>query len=69
VGERKNWVAEACERVGGAQKASEIAGVRLGTMYGWRRQGYIHLLGPALRLARASRIPVERFGPPEAQAD
>jgi len=38
-------------------------------MYGWRRQGYISLLGPALRLAHASRIPVERFASPDVQAE
>ena len=68
MGERRNWVAEACERVGGVQKAAVIVGVREATMYGWRRQGYVTLLGPALRLAKASAIPVERFAPPAKQS-
>ncbi len=66
---RKNWVAEACERVGGVLQAAAIAKVTQATMYGWRRQGYISLLGPALRLARVSRIPVERFASPDVQAE
>ncbi len=67
MAERKNWVAEACERTGSVQKAAVIAGVREATMYGWRRQGYVTLLAPALRLAKASSIPVERFAQPGKQ--
>ena len=69
VAGRKNPVSEACERVGGVLQAAVVAKVTPGTMYAWRRQGWISLLGPAFRLARASRIPVVRFVPPEARSD
>ena len=65
----KNWVAEACDRLGGVLQAAAVAKVTLRTMYGWRRRGCISLLDPALRLARALRIPVERFASRDVQTD
>lgn len=60
-----NAVAEAIAKVGGAVQACAIARVTPATLYDWRRKGYIRLLGPALRLAKAAKMPVERFAPPD----
>jgi hypothetical protein len=60
-----NPVAEAIEKVGGAVQACAIARVTPTTLYDWRRRGYVRLLGPAIRLARAAEMPIEEFGPPD----
>jgi len=56
-----NWVAEAITRVGGIVQAAAICRVRQATLYDWKKKGAIRLLAPALRLAKASNIPVERL--------
>jgi hypothetical protein len=63
---KPNPVEQAVAKVGGAVQACAICRVTPATLYDWRRKGYIRLLGPALRLARAAEMPVEAFAPPEA---
>jgi len=52
--------------VGGVAQACAICRVTPATLDDWRRKGYIRLLGPALRLARAAEMPVEAFAPLDA---
>jgi hypothetical protein len=63
---KANPVEQAVARVGGAVQACAICRVTPATLYDWRRKGYIRLLGPALRLARAAEMPVEVFAPPDS---
>jgi len=61
-----NAVVEAIERLGGPVKASCIAGVSNATMYAWRDAGRVHRAVPAVLLARASGVSLERLiGLPE----
>lgn len=57
-------MSEAIARVGGAIQACAIARVTPATLYDWRKKGHIRLLEPALRLAKAANMPVEKFAPP-----
>jgi len=63
---KPNPVEQAVAKVGGAVQACAICRVTPATLYDWRRKGYIRLLGPALRLARAAEMPVEVFAPPDS---
>jgi hypothetical protein len=63
---KQNPVEQAVAKVGGAVQACAICRVTPATLYDWRRKGYIRLLGPALRLARAAGMRVEDFAPPDA---
>ncbi len=63
---KTNAVAQAIDKVGGGMKAAAIMGVQLATAYRWKKAGVIPLLVPALRLAKAAGVPVEKFAPPEA---
>jgi hypothetical protein len=38
-------------------------------MYEYKRQGYVHVLAAGVRLAKATGIPVEKFAPPDVQAE
>jgi hypothetical protein len=64
-GSKPNPVEQAVAKVGGAVQACAICRVTPATLYDWRRKGYIRLLGPALRLARAAEMSVEVFAPPD----
>jgi hypothetical protein len=63
---KPNPVEQAVAKVGGAVQACAICRVTPATLYDWRRKGYIRLLGPALRLARAADMLVEAFAPPDS---
>src|SRR5437773_10603629 len=69
AGGPKNWVAEACDRLGGVLQAAADAKVTLRTMYEYKRQGYVHVLAAGVRLAKATGISVEKFAPPDVQAE
>ena len=56
-------MAEAIEKLGGIYAACHAAKTTPTTMYAWNKAGEIRLLKPALRLAKASGIPIERFAP------
>ena len=63
VGKRKadNPVREAVEKVGGIIEVCALLKVSNRTLARWMADGRIPLLDPALKLAEASGIPVERF--------
>jgi hypothetical protein len=63
---KPNAVDQAVAKVGGAVQACAICRVTPATLYDWKRKGYIRLLGPALRLARAAGMRVEEFAPPDS---
>jgi len=56
-----NTVRWAVDAVGGPLRAAVVMRVSLRTTYEWIRKGEIRLLTPALRLARLSGAPVEKF--------
>ena len=58
---KKNWTAEAVARAGGMLQAAAVAKVSLRTMYRWHRAGFVTLLDAALRLSKATGIPIQRF--------
>jgi hypothetical protein len=58
---KPNAVREAVEKVGGIVPACALLMVSNATLHRWLSAGSIPLLVPALKLARASGIAVERF--------
>jgi len=56
-----NVAAQAVEKVGGIIEACAILKVSNRTLARWMQRGRIPLLEPALKLAEASGIPVQRF--------
>jgi hypothetical protein len=56
-----NSVARAVSRVGGPTKAATICRVSNSAVHNWIQSGNIGLLRHALRLSRASGIPIEEF--------
>jgi hypothetical protein len=56
-----NAVARAVSVVGGPTLAARICGVSNAAIHYWINRGEIITLKPALRLSRASGIPVEEF--------
>ncbi len=65
---KANAVAQAVEKVGGVVQAAATMRVQPVTVYRWRRKGSIPLLVPAMRLAKATGTPIEKFMPPDALA-
>lgn len=65
---KANAVTQAVEKVGGVVQAAAIMRVQPATVYRWLREGSVYQLVPALRLAKATSMPVERFAPPDALA-
>jgi DNA-binding transcriptional regulator YdaS (Cro superfamily) len=59
VGE--NPVARAVAVAGGPTKAARLCGVSNAAVHRWIRSGRVILLRHALRLSRASGIPIEQF--------
>jgi hypothetical protein len=58
---KPNAVREAVEHLGGVIEASALLRVSNVTVFRWMRLGYVPNLAAALKLARASGFPVERF--------
>jgi hypothetical protein len=58
---KDNAVGRAVSAIGGPTKAAGICGVSNTAIHKWIRRGSVTLLKHALRLSRASGIPVEEF--------
>ena len=58
---RPNMVAAAIELAGGVVAVAELCGVRRQSVYWWIKERKIERLVDALKLSRASGIPVEKF--------
>jgi len=58
---KPNMVAAAVELAGGAAAVAELCGVRRQSVYWWIKERKIERLVDALKLSRASGIPVEKF--------
>ena len=59
--EHENAVARAVALVGGPTKAARICGVSNSAVHYWIQSRSVGLLRHAVRLSRASGIPVEQF--------
>ncbi len=57
----ENAVARAITLVGGPTKAARLCGVSNTAVHRWIRSNSVTLLKHALRLSRASGIPIEEF--------
>jgi DNA-binding transcriptional regulator YdaS (Cro superfamily) len=57
----ENAVARAIAAVGGPTKAARLCGVSNAAVHRWIRSGSVTLLRHALRLSRASGVPIEQF--------
>jgi|HubBroStandDraft_1064217.scaffolds.fasta_scaffold1600563_1 hypothetical protein len=57
----ENFVARAVRLVGGPTKAATLCGVSNTAIHDWINKGHVSLLKHALRLSRASGIPIENF--------
>jgi hypothetical protein len=58
---KANGVREAVERVGGVIEASALLRVSNVAVFRWMRTGRVPSLDAALKLSRASGVPIERF--------
>jgi len=56
-----NAVARAIAVVGGPTKAARLCGVSNAAVHRWIRSGSVTLLRHALRLSKASGVPIEEF--------
>jgi DNA-binding transcriptional regulator YdaS (Cro superfamily) len=61
AGRDNNAVARAVALVGGPTKAARICGVSNAAVHKWIQIGEISYLRSALRLSRASGVPIEQF--------
>ena len=57
----ENAVARAVAAVGGPTKAARLCGVSNTAVHRWIQFGNVALLRHALRLSRASGVPIEQF--------
>jgi DNA-binding transcriptional regulator YdaS (Cro superfamily) len=62
----ENAVGRAVRIIGGPTKAATLCGVSNTAIHDWINKGSVSLLKHALRLSRASGIPVEEFAGDEA---
>ena len=58
---KPNMVAAAVELAGGAAAVAKLCGVRRQSVYWWIKEWKVERLVDALKLSRASGIPVEKF--------
>ena len=58
---KDNVVGRAVSALGGPTKAAGICGVSNTAIHKWMRRGSVTLLKHALRLSRASGVPIEEF--------
>jgi hypothetical protein len=59
--DRPNMVAAAVELAGGAAAVAELCGVRRQSVYWWIKEWKVERLVDALKLSRASGIPIEKL--------
>ncbi len=59
--ENQNAVARAVALVGGPTKAARVCGVSNSAVHYWIQSRSVGLLRHALRLSRASGVPIEQF--------
>jgi hypothetical protein len=57
----ENVVASAVRLIGGPTKAATLCGVSNTAIHDWIHKGHVSLLKHAVRLSRASGIPIEQF--------
>ena len=57
----ENVVACAVRLIGGPTKAATLCGVSNTAIHDWIQKGHVSLLKHAVRLSRASGIPIEKF--------
>lgn len=69
AGRKSNAVARAVELVGGPTKAARICGVSNAAVHKWIQIGEVSFLRSALRLSRASGVPIEEFAGDEEDTD
>ena len=62
-----NSVTNAIDVVGGPTRAARICGVSNAAIHQWIKRGSVPLLKHALRLSRASGIPIEKFAGDEEE--
>jgi len=60
-GRQENAVVRAVRLIGGPTKAATLCGVSNTAIHDWINRGHVSLLKHALRLSRASGIPIEEF--------
>ena len=60
-GRKTNAVASAVSALGGPTKAARICGVSNAAVHKWIQRGSINGLRHALRLSKASGVPIEQF--------
>lgn len=58
---KENVVARAVGLIGGPTKAATLCGVSNTAIHDWINKGNVSLLKHALRLSRASGVPIEEF--------
>jgi DNA-binding transcriptional regulator YdaS (Cro superfamily) len=58
---KENAVARAVRLVGGPTRAARLCGVSNAAVHRWIQSGRVILLRHALRLSKASNIPIEEF--------
>jgi hypothetical protein len=58
---KENAVARAVELVGGPTKAARLCRVSNSAIHSWVQSGRVGLLRHAVRLSRASGVPIEQF--------
>ncbi len=66
---KENAVARAVAVVGGPTKAARLCRVSNTAVHYWLQSGSVGLLRHALRLSKASGIPIEEFAGDEEDAD
>jgi hypothetical protein len=59
--DKPNMVAAAVELAGGAAAVAKLCGVRRQSVYWWIKEWKVERLVDALKLSKASGIPVEKF--------
>jgi DNA-binding transcriptional regulator YdaS (Cro superfamily) len=58
---QESGVARAVRAVGGPTKAAVLCGVSNTAIHDWIRKGHVSLLKHAVRLSRASQVPIDDF--------
>ena len=64
-----NAVIRAVAAIGGPTKAARVCGVSNAAIHKWIQRGSVSLLKHALRLSKASGIPIEEFVGDEDEAN
>jgi hypothetical protein len=64
---KDNAIARAVASLGGPTRAARVCGVSNAAIHKWIQRGSISLLVHALRLSRATGVPIEQFADEEDQ--